>query len=262
MIFFNFIAFYLNKIYDLPNIILNNNNQLNEEFLNKIFIKKFINSICIKKIFIEIIPEFYKNKKEIFNIINKFSREIISFNRENLYLKFVIIYNLENIDRLDQIYFKPLLDKYSLCVKFIIFCNDSKNLINPIRSRFINVSSKKKITKLNYKLYFKLKKFFNLNIMFLISNNCKINKKEFYNVDLFLFLSTCKILKNYSRGFIKSSNFLSNEFYFLLLEFFKFNKIKNFNIKIKYKIKFSNLLISLNLTKLLLLFFLMKIFFQ
>nr|UXY87601.1 hypothetical protein CcurKRNrm1_p071 [Cryptomonas curvata] len=256
MIFLNIIAFYLTKIYDIPNIVLYNHNQIDDNFSNKILIKKFFNSIPTKKIMLEISPESYKNNKEMFISISEFLREVVHFNGQNLYLKIVIIYDFENINKLEQINFKLLLDKYSWFVKFIIFCNNQNNLTDILYPNFVNISIKKKILNIKYKIFYKLEKIFNLDKIFLISSNFNMNKMLFYNFEIFSFFSIFKIIKNYSIGFLKKKILLSNEFYFLILEFLKFCKLDNLNLSIKFKIRFSNFSVIFNLTKLFFGFFL------
>ena len=244
--------YYLTKVYEIPNIILIYKRQATQEVYEKKFLKKFITSISNKKILLEIVHGFFNNFKEIFSLINKFSRQIVYFNNNNPCLKFVIIYNFEKIGKFDQITLKSLIDKYSSFVRFIILCKKPIFIINEIFSKFLTISVTKNFFLSNFKIFFKLKNFYYYKFIFSIPISTQKIKNLFNNFILFYFFISFQILKRFLTIFIRKNSFLSNEFYFFLLELFKLNKIQSF--KTKSNITFSNTLILINFIKLTFLF--------
>jgi hypothetical protein len=238
ILFLNTLTQYLNKIFEFPNTILIYSNLNEHDYFVKILIKKFINSITNKKIMIEIFPKSYKNIKEIYNFISNFSREILFLNYNQLPIKFVIVYDFEKFKKYEQITFKALVDKYSYNIRFIFICTSLKNLIEEISSRFICISFKKKNLIFKYKMFFQLKKIAILKTILLIRKNIKIFKKLPCNCFIYFLLLSYKTIKTHSRHFIRNDTNLSNEYYFLFLEFFKV--YKNRNLIKKFKIRFLN----------------------
>nr|UXY88099.1 hypothetical protein Cry52Nrm1_p075 [Cryptomonas curvata] len=238
IVFLNFLTQYLIKIFEFPHTILIYNNLNKDDYFPGIFIKKFINSITDKKIMIEVCPKSYKNIKEIYNFISNFSREILFLNYNQLPIKFVIVYDFEKFKKFEQITFKALVDKYSYNIRFIFISTSLKNLIEEIYSRFICISFKKKNLIFKYKMLFQLKKIAKLGTILLVKKNTKTCEKLPCNYFIYFLLLSYKIIKIHSRNFIRNDTNLSNEYYFLFLEFFKVNKSHNL-IK-KFKIRFLN----------------------
>lgn len=256
IIFLDILIQYLNKIFEFPHTILINNNLNKDDYLAKILIKKFINSITNKKIMIEVFPKAYKNIKEIYNLISNFSREILFLNYYQLPIKFVIIYEFENFKKFEQITFKALVDKYSYNVRFIFICSSLKNLIEEISSRFICISFKKKNLIFRYKMCFQLKKIAILKTILFIRKNIKIFKKLSCNYFIYFLLLSYKTIKIHSRNFVRNNTNLSNEYYFLFLEFFRVYK-NQISIK-KFKIRFLNIFLLNDLNNFFYFFLLKK----
>jgi hypothetical protein len=234
----NILIQYLNKFFEFPHIILASNYLNKNQNFARILIKKIINSISNKKIMIEVFPKSYKNIKEIYNFISEFSREILFLDYYKLPIKFVIVYDFEKFRKIEQFTFKALIDKYSSNVRFIFICGTLKNLIEEIYSRFICISLKEKNLKTNYKMFFRLKKVAILKTTLLIRKNNEIFKKLPCNYFIYFVILTYQTVKICSRNFVRKDTNLSNEYYFLFLEFFKF--YKNQNLIKKFKIRFLN----------------------
>ena len=87
-------------------------------------------------------------------------------------------------------------------------------------------------------MFFQLKTVANLKTILFIRKNTKIFKKLSCNHFIYFLLLTYQIIKIGSRNFVRKYTNISNEYFFIFLEFFKF--YKNQNLIKKFKIRFLN----------------------
>lgn len=188
--------------------------------LNNLFGKlklKFFNFSCSNKIIkckhsdyhLEIdIKALNKTEKILFNLIDDYISTLSIINNHH---KIIILYNFDLLDFKFQYKFRTIIEKSYLTTRFIIHSNKYSKIIEPIRSRCINI----RVPTISNKEAIKFVKYIAKD------NNLTINKNIIE-----------KILSK-SKNYIKQLSIRK-------LLYILFIKIESKNFKIRYPINFDN----------------------